>query len=147
MSFRAPTLNRGFRIDTPLEAALRHEAAAEMAGALGRAVHRLENALSRLAHTRARLNNAVHTGNAADRDAAAQRWQVHHAEACEALWAMVIQRELCGLNRHEPVLRALAVPQSVRVYMGPSTSAAAVPLPVTSDKAQAAPSTGRGDAP
>ncbi|MEH0069807.1 hypothetical protein V6L77_04855 [Pannonibacter sp. Pt2-lr] len=47
------------------------------------------------------------------------RHQERLEEAAEALWHVVIQRELCGLRQHREFLDLLQVPASVRLRMGP----------------------------
>jgi hypothetical protein len=44
------------------------------------------------------------------------------ADAAEALWCYVIQREVCGFYGVEWVLREFDVPREVRLRMGPRTA-------------------------
>jgi len=126
MSLRPPS-SLTASADDPLAAALRQETAGEMAAALGRAGTRLETALHRLDGAHRRLDAARRT--AVDVAETERRWQTRHAEACEALWALLVQRELCGLRRHEGMLREYGVPRSVRLYAGPTATATPVPPP------------------
>ncbi|WP_349357784.1 DUF6665 family protein [Stappia sp.] len=128
MSLRPPS-SLTASADDPLAAALRQETAGEMAAALGRAGARLETALHRLDGAHRRLDAARRT--AVDVAETERRWQTRHAEACEALWALLVQRELCGLRRHEGMLREYGVPPSVRLYAGPAATATPVPPPAT----------------
>jgi hypothetical protein len=68
---------------------LDYEIAAEKAAALGRAGERVERSLAEL---------AAFEGNADDRVALLKR-------AAEAVYAYFIQRELCGMRRHQDVIR------------------------------------------
>lgn len=83
-------------------ATLDHELAEEMAVALGRAGRRAEEILARL---------AAHQERGGERNALL-------AEAAEAVYAYFIQRELCGLKRHEEVVRQLAIPRAVLARLG-----------------------------
>ena len=86
--------------------ALDYEVAQEQAAALGRAGRALETTLAALCeHDR--------DGQAAD---ATRRELV--AEASEALWRLVIQRECCGLRDSRAVMRDYRVPQEVQNGMG-----------------------------
>ncbi|ADZ69658.1 DUF6665 family protein [Polymorphum gilvum] len=99
----------------PLAAALQHEAMAEKAGTLARLTGKLEAALAALAETEARLAAA---GDDVPRLEA--RREERLALAGEALWHVVIQRELCGLRRHGAFLDHMGVPKPVRLRMGPA---------------------------
>lgn len=109
----------------PVADALRTETLGEMAATLGRLTGELTRALARLARARAALVAAG--GKAAAEDEA--HWQRRHVEACEALWNVIIQREICGLRRHDAFLDELGVPGSVRLRMGPAALAQAAPDP------------------
>ena len=102
MTLRAPT-----RYDTaagggvgpnPLEI----EIAAEKAAALGRSGERVEETLARL--------RALEHG-APERPASLR-------DAVEAVYAYFIQRELCGMRRHQDVIREYAIPNEVLVRLG-----------------------------
>jgi hypothetical protein len=122
MSLRPPSA-AGAAFD-PIGEALRHETAGEMAATLGRLTAVLGETLTRLERARA----AAETGDPAGRNAALDaRLARRHAAACEALWNVMIQRELCGLRRHDAVLREMQVPRSVELFMGPARTAPALP--------------------
>jgi hypothetical protein len=86
--------------------ALDYEVALEQAAALGRAGRALEKAL-------AALSEHDRNGQTAD---AARRELV--AQAGDALWRFVIQRECCGLRDSRAVMRDYRVPQDVQNRMG-----------------------------
>lgn len=99
MTVRPP--RRSERMDKdPLTAAIEHEALEEKAATLARLTRKLEEALAAL-------------------DGASEERERLLARAGEALWHVVIQRELCGLRRHDALMRELAVPGAVRARMGP----------------------------
>jgi len=87
-------------------AALDYEIAQEQASALGRLGRMLEAALAALAHH-----------DAASSAPATVRAQLV-AEAGDALWCFIIQREACGLRDPRPVLRDYRVPAEVQNRMG-----------------------------
>ncbi|QPC41761.1 hypothetical protein HW532_02940 [Kaustia mangrovi] len=93
----------------PLLAVVEHEALEEKAATLSRLMTRLETALAAL---------QAHDAAAAGTEPADGRDRLL-AEAGEALWHVVIQRDLCGLRRHEELMRSLKVPPAVRLRMGP----------------------------
>ncbi|WP_051242405.1 DUF6665 family protein [Stappia stellulata] len=104
----------------PIGEALRHETAGEMAATLGRLTGILEAALDSLE----RAGKAAATpDDQPDPQALQGRVARRHAQACDALWNVMIQRELCGLRRHEAFLRDLKVPRSVELFMGPASGA------------------------
>ena len=82
--------------------ALDHEIAGEKASALGRAGERVEKTLQRL-----------ETAQEADRDALLN-------EAAKAVYAYFIQRELCGMRRHQDVIREYRIPRAVLARLGAS---------------------------
>ncbi|WP_274426545.1 DUF6665 family protein [Chelativorans sp. YIM 93263] len=86
-------------------AELDYELAGEMAGALGRAGRRAEVSLARL---------AACDDVASERERRKELLQ----EAAEAVHAYFIQRELCGLRRHDDVIRGLAIPRAVLARLG-----------------------------
>lgn len=94
----------GLHVATPEEAlaALGREILAEKAAALGRAGLRAKEALDRL-----RGFEGEGEARVAVRGAAA-----------EAVQAYFIQRELCGLRRHDDIIRELGVPKEVLVRLG-----------------------------
>jgi hypothetical protein len=83
----------GMRRDTP-DDVLKHELQGEIASSLGRAGRRLSEALARL------------------RDPAAERGAAL-AEARDALWCYVVQREAIGLPATEEAVRAYDPPPEV----------------------------------
>lgn len=82
--------------------ALGHEILAEKATALGRAGQRVEQALASLREAG---------------DDATLRPRLLK-EAAAAVHAYFIQRELCGLRRHDAVIREYAIPKAVLVRLG-----------------------------
>ncbi len=83
---------------------LEYELLAEKAAALGRSGDRAGEALARL--------NAHH-GDADQR-------RVLLKAAAEAVYAYFIQRELCGLRKHDDAIRDYAIPREVLVRLGAS---------------------------
>jgi hypothetical protein len=81
---------------------LDYEIAAEKAAALGRAGERVERSLAEL---------AAFEGNADDRVVVLKR-------AAEAVYAYFIQRELCGMRRHQDVIREYGIPNGVLARLG-----------------------------
>ncbi|TIN13280.1 MAG: hypothetical protein E5X93_17725 [Mesorhizobium sp.] len=82
---------------------LGHEILAEKAAALGRAGQRIEEALAKLREN----------GEGGDRNRLLK-------EAAEAVHAYFIQRELCGLRKHDAVIREYDIPRAVLVRLGAS---------------------------
>lgn len=122
MTLRAPS--KGSAAFDPIGEALRHETAGEMAATLGRLTAVLTGTLASLERARAAAETADPPGRSAALDARLAR---RHAAACEALWNVMIQRELCGLRRHDAFLREMKVPRSVELFMGPAQTAPALP--------------------
>ncbi|MER8853371.1 hypothetical protein NKH94_17420 [Mesorhizobium australicum] len=81
--------------------ALGHEVLAEKAAALGRAGQRVEETLARL-----RDNGDDELRHRLLKDAAV------------AVHAYFIQRELCGLRKHDAVIREYNIPKAVLVRLG-----------------------------
>ena len=81
---------------------LDQEILAEKAAALGRAGERVELALAEL--------NA-HEGDADERTRLLKA-------AAEAVYAYFIQRELCGMRRHQGVIREYQIPNQVLARLG-----------------------------
>lgn len=100
MSVRPPSIysNRSEQTLNLLE----YELLAEKAAALGRAGERVGAALARL--------------NAHERDPEQRR--VLLKAAADAVYAYFIQRELCGLRRHDDAIRDFAIPREVLVRLG-----------------------------
>lgn len=98
MSLRPP---QSIRPDFQREAAspLDAEIASEKAASLGRAGREIEKRLTRL------------TAGRSDRETLLQ-------EAADAVHALMIQRELCGLVHHADVLETYAVPREVIALIG-----------------------------
>jgi hypothetical protein len=93
---------------------LEHEVAQERAATLGRLGRRLEAALAALrAHDEA--NQPAVARSAQDRKARRQLV----LEAGEALWYLVIQRELTGFRHNKDLMRDYRVPKDVQACMGP----------------------------
>jgi hypothetical protein len=86
--------------------ALDYEIAREQASALGRAGRALEAALAALDE---------HDCNGRDAD---ERRRTLVADAGDALWRFIIQRECCGLRDSRAVMRLYRVPQEVQNCMG-----------------------------
>jgi hypothetical protein len=128
MTLRAPAAG-GAAFD-PIGEALRHETAGEMAATLGRLSDVLAGALASLERARAAADTA---DPGARSEALDTRLARRHATACEALWNVMIQRELCGLRRHEAFLREMKVPRSVELFMGPAKTAPGTARPGAPD--------------
>src|SRR5215208_3948088 len=96
-------------------ATLQYEIAEERASALGRLGRRLEAALTALA--------------ACPRTAGSDRKIRDRliAQAGYALWLFVVQREACGLNKIDQVMREYDVPNEVVARMGPLATPAVDP--------------------
>ncbi|CAN0655731.1 MULTISPECIES: DUF6665 family protein [Nitratireductor] len=82
---------------------LQHEIAAEQASSLGHAGRRVEKALARLSE--------------ADESDAEARDRLLHA-AADAVHGYFIQRELCGMRRHDDVIKDMAIPGRVLARLG-----------------------------
>lgn len=125
MTLRLPESLRRRQSDDPLGEIFREEAEAERIATLAR----LNKALaSSLQHLQARARR-FHEADPETREEARKRWRRRHAEACEALWNVLIQREICGLRQHDAFLREFDVPRSVHLLMGPAATAIEPPDP------------------
>lgn len=82
--------------------ALGHEIMAEKAASLGRAGEKAGQCLARL--------DACAPGS--------PERPVLLREAAQAVHAWFIQREVCGLRRHQDVIRDLRIPQEVLIRLG-----------------------------
>ncbi|NUS20761.1 MAG: hypothetical protein HOQ25_13385 [Mesorhizobium sp.] len=103
MSVRMPTnFGRSGAQESALDL-LGHEILAEKAAALGRAGERVEQALRKLREG----------GEGEHRNRLLK-------EAAAAVHAYFIQRELCGLRRHDAVIREYDIPRAVLVRLGAS---------------------------
>lgn len=92
--------------DNPLDEALQQEILAEKAATYSRLMKRLEAALE-----------AAREAETADEAERERRLD----EAGEALWHVIIQRDICGLRQHELFYREMRVPREVRLRMGLAT--------------------------
>jgi hypothetical protein len=102
MSVRPPQLyydkssiQRGF---DPLD----YEIAAEKAASLGRSGRKVEETLERL---------RAHQGDPAERIALLK-------DAAQAVYGYFIQREVCGLRRHQEIIREYRIPNEVLSRLG-----------------------------
>ena len=109
-----PGRDRKPSYDKTPAAALDYELAQEMAAALGRLGRRLERALQALAQFDA--------ANVADPDLRRRERSALLAEAGDALWLFVVQREACGLRDARQLMRDYRVPPEVQYRMGISAS-------------------------
>ncbi|MBZ9853424.1 hypothetical protein LB566_06410 [Mesorhizobium sp. CA13] len=101
MSLRPPSRLTGASAAEAAFDALGHEVLAEKAAALGRAGQRVEETLARL------RNN--------DDEQLRPRLL---KEAAVAVHGYFIQRELCGLRKHDAVIREYDIPKAVLVRLG-----------------------------
>ncbi len=102
MSLRPPSRFSGKSAPEVFFDALGHEILAEKASALGRAGARAEALLARL---------RAHEGSGEARGKLVE-------EAAEAVYGWFIQRELCGLRRHDAVIREFQIPREILVRLG-----------------------------
>lgn len=86
---------------------IEHEILGEMASALGRAGDAAAKALAVLQDP---ASGAQVVGSP-ERDAALRA-------AARAVHAFFIQRELCGMRRHDDIIREMAIPRAVLVRLG-----------------------------
>ena len=84
---------------------IEHEIAGEMASALGRAGDAAAHALAALNEPVAQV-----VGSAAR--------EVGVRAAARAVHAYFIQRELCGMRRHDDIIREMGIPRAVLVRLG-----------------------------
>lgn len=103
MSQRMSSMWPGLPADSGLDL-LGHEILAEKAAALGRAGEKARLALAMLKEKPV---------DAEERDALLKA-------AAAAVHAYFIQRELCGLRRHDAIIREYDIPRAVLVRMGAS---------------------------
>ena len=108
MPVRPPSAFAPKNLADPLQAALEHEIMAEKAATLGRLLKVLEQKLSDL-----QTYEDFSTGPATDPILERKR-----DEAGEALWHVVIQRDICGFTRTDQFLRDMKIPATVRQRMG-----------------------------
>lgn len=102
MSLRPPSRFSAATLAEAMQGALDYEIAAEKASSLGRAGDAVAQTLARL---------RTFEGATPERT-------VLLRQAAEAVWAYFIQRELCGLRRHDDAIREYAIPREVLVRLG-----------------------------
>lgn len=102
MSLRPPTRYTVDRLAEQGVGLLDYEIAAEKAASLGRAGALVEQTLLRLQRFEG------------DAPARAQLLK----EAAHAVYAYFIQRELCGMRRHDDAIREYGIPREVLVRLG-----------------------------
>ena len=106
MTVRPPKSLAPKRETSPVEETLQQETMAEKAGTLGRLGERLRVALDRLA--------VADQAGSVDPDRRAALVDA----AAEALWHVVIQRDLMGLSRNDRFLKEIGAPTEVVRRMG-----------------------------
>jgi predicted ATPase len=103
MAVRPPELF-STKLKDPLAAALDYELAADMAHSLGQAGKRVERELTAL--TLMGVDDPK---------------RLEALKSCaKAVHAYFIQREICGMRRHDAIIREMGIPQSVLVRLGAS---------------------------
>ncbi|MBX3598151.1 MAG: hypothetical protein KF874_11345 [Rhizobiaceae bacterium] len=102
MVVRAPSQFSAATLAEAMQGALDYEIAGEKASSLGRAGDAVAQSLSRL---------RAFDGEAFDRAALLK-------SAADAVWAYFIQRELCGLRRHDDAIREYRIPREVLIRLG-----------------------------
>lgn len=112
MSLCPPSHASGASVSDLLFDALGHEILAEKASALGRAGDKAETSLARL---KASTSWPTDERDALEHDS---RRAILLKDAADAVYAFFIQRELCGLRRHDAVIRELGIPREVLVRLG-----------------------------
>jgi hypothetical protein len=100
-------------------AALEFEVAEEKASALGRLGRRLEAGLASLCAFDAEHAIRDAAGSTPGPDVQARR-KALVAEAGEAFWYLLIQREACGLRDYGAVIRTYGVPNEIVIRAGPN---------------------------
>ncbi|MBD8891430.1 DUF6665 family protein [Roseibium litorale] len=107
MSVRPPKAFSAKETD-PITAALEQEILGEKIGTLSRLNKKLEAALKQIPAEEDIRNEKERLIR-----------QLRIAEAGEALWHVTIQRELCGLLKHQAFFNEMGVPKEVRLSCGP----------------------------
>ncbi|MCO5065121.1 MAG: hypothetical protein M9924_11995 [Rhizobiaceae bacterium] len=102
MSLRPPARFSAATLAETMQGALDYEIAAEKASSLGRAGEAVARAVERLRNF----------------EGEAQMRAGLLKEAADAVWAYFIQRELCGLRRHDDAIREYGIPREVLVRLG-----------------------------
>jgi hypothetical protein len=105
-------MSRDFHLHRVPVDVLDYEIAQEQASALGRMGRALEKALAKL-----REFDAAHPRSGALASAQQVR-RTLVAEAGQALWMFVVQREACGLRDSRSIMREYQVPGEVQQRMG-----------------------------
>jgi hypothetical protein len=106
MTLRPPRANSSSSSTLSRVVALDYELAQEQASTLGRLGRALEAALTALAeYDRANAEHCATRGKLL-------------ADAGDALWCYMVQRECCGLRDPRPVIRDYRVPAEVQNRMG-----------------------------
>lgn len=103
MTLRLPQNHLSSGQDSALDL-IGHEIMAEKAASLGRTGERAAEALAKLRQ---------HGQEPRGRDLLVR-------DAAAAVYAYFIQREVCGLRRHQEIIRELAIPREVLVRLGAS---------------------------
>ncbi|RFC67491.1 MULTISPECIES: DUF6665 family protein [Mesorhizobium] len=102
MSLRAPARFSAATLAESMQSALDYEIASEKASSLGRAGDAVAKSMALL---------RAYDGEAAER-------RLLLKQAADAVWAYFIQRELCGLRRHDDAIREYGIPREVLVRLG-----------------------------
>lgn len=102
MTVRPPSRYSAATLQDSLQSALDYEVAAEKASSLGHAGRVVRERLEQL-----RAFDGEKSGRIPLLKAAA-----------DAVWAYFIQRELCGLRRHDDAIREYEIPREVLVRLG-----------------------------
>lgn len=102
MTVRPPSQFNAGNLQESLLTALDHEVAQEKATSLGHAARIVAERLTAL---------RAFEGDAADRTQLLKN-------AADAVWKYFIQRELCGLRRHDDAIREYGIPREVLVRLG-----------------------------
>lgn len=102
MAIRIPDMAGRASASEALMNAVDTEIIGEMASALGNAGRKVEVTLAKL---------AAHAGEGDVRKALVKA-------AADAVYAYFVQRELCGLRRHDDVIQHYSIPREVLVRLG-----------------------------
>lgn len=102
MTLRPPSRFSAATLQDSLQLALDYEVAGEKASSLGHAGRVVAERMAALRAFR---------GEKAERIPLLK-------DAAEAVWAYFIQRELCGLRRHDDAIREYGIPREILVRLG-----------------------------
>lgn len=102
MTVRPPSRYSAASLQESLQSVLDYEVAGEKATSLGHAGRMVEERLARL---------RAFSGDKGERVPLLK-------DAAEAVWSYFVQRELCGLRRHDDAIREYAIPREVLVRLG-----------------------------